>query len=89
MNDSSHDLIQSLLALKDIVEKEYKDEILIWKLDKKYSEAVREYLSDQRKTKISDSELFTRSELFGIFIDPTSCTSCCVGFKGVYPVIRA
>ena len=88
MNDPSHDLIQSLSMLKDIVEKEYKDKIVIWKLDKVYSEAVRDYLS-QGGVKISDIELFTRSELYGSVIDLTACTSYCVGEKGIYPLIRS
>jgi hypothetical protein len=89
MNDPSHDLIQSLLMLKEIVETEYKDKIIIWKLDKVYSEAVRDYLSKERNTKILDIELFNRSVLAGSVIDRTSCTSYCVGMNGVYPVIRA
>ena len=71
MNDPSHDLIQSLSMLKDLVEKEFKDKIVIWKLDKVYSEAVRDYLS-QGGVKISDIELFTRSELYGSVIDLTA-----------------
>ncbi len=49
-NDSPPELIKSLLFLKEIVEKEYKDKVVIWKLDDKYSEAAKEYLN---KTAVS------------------------------------
>jgi len=88
MNDSSHDLIQSLIMLKELVEEEFKDKILIWKLYKVYADAVRDYLS-HGGVKISDLDLFTQSEFHGSLIDLTACTSYCVGEKGLYPLIRA
>ena len=88
-NDSPPELIKSLLFLKEIVEKEYKDKVVIWKLDDKYSEAAKEYLNKTRNTILLDSEFYTRAKFAGACIDPTDCVSYCVGYSGRYPVIRA
>jgi hypothetical protein len=88
-NNSPPELIKSLLFLKELVENEFKDKVVIWKLDEKHAEATKEYLNKTRNTILLDSEFYTRAKFAGALIDPTDCVSYCVGYNGRYTVIRA
>lgn len=88
-NNSPPELIKSLLFLKELVENEFKDKVVIWKLDEKHAEATKEYLNKTRNTVLLDSEFYTRAKFAGASIDPTSGTSHCMGRNGVYPIIEA